>query len=124
MRIIGIILNNKWIILIASELIAWFLLFLMGYFRYWKSSKIGFTVSTVLSVCFGYIPHFGIPILMCIEEGNLGALYSSKEALLFDLLIISLILFGITKGKQLVIKIDSHFQEKFKVIRANQRRDT
>lgn len=106
------ILNNKWSILLISECIAWLFLFAMGYYRYWKPSKAHFIIVTILSCLFGYVPHFSIPVLMCIKEGSWTALYQSKDALLFDGFILALIIFGFTLGKKYVIKIDRYFAQK------------
>ena len=116
---LNFILDNKWSILLTSECIAWLFLFAMGYYRYWKPSKIHFIIATVLSCIFGYVPHFGIPVLLCIKEGSWTALYESKDALFFDGFILALILFGLTFGKKYVVKIDRYFSRKASLTKEN-----
>ncbi|HWK23220.1 MAG TPA: hypothetical protein VNS08_09345 [Ureibacillus sp.] len=104
---INYILTNKIPILIVSETIAWILLIPMFYFRHWKRNNIGFFTSLILSCFFGYVPHISIPIIACITEGSLDALYNSIDTLIFLMIIILLFVFGATKGKSFVQKIDN-----------------
>lgn len=101
------ILENKIQILIISECIAWLLLIPMFYFRHWHRIKIAFIVSMALSGFFGYIPHITIPLIVCYHEKSLSALYQSKDTLFFIIIILILFVFGMTKGKSVVLKIDN-----------------
>ena len=119
---ISIILEHKLAILVFSETLAWILLIPMFYFRHWQRNNIGFFTFLGLSIFFGYVPHLTIPILSCIAENSFAALYESKDTLIFIIIIILLFIFGATKGKSLVLKIDHamfEFAQKFKEKRKN-----
>ncbi len=114
---IDTILEHKIAILVFSESLAWILLIPMFYFRHWKRNNLGFFTFLGLSIFFGYVPHLTIPILTCIVERSFSALYESTDTLIFIVIIILLFVFGATKGKSLVVKIDNamfEFAQRFK----------
>lgn len=108
---ISFILNYRFRILFFSEIVAWILLLPMGYFRHWEPSLPLFILFTVLSGFFGYVPHFGIPLLTCYVEKSWKALYNNKSSLIFSCLVLLIIVFGLTFGKEYVLKIDGMLYE-------------
>lgn len=103
------IIENKWLIIISSETIAWIFTIFMAYSRYWLQSNFLFSVSTVVAVFTGWVVHITIPILEAIHLGGLKAVLQSKDALLFDGFIILLFILGFVFGKKYVKKIDDYF---------------
>jgi hypothetical protein len=98
------LLENKWVILISLEVLAWLSTFFVLYARYKLKSSFWFKVATVLFALTGVIPQVLMGIINFI---------SAKKVDLFTLIIILLILYGFTIGKKHVKKLDAWAQKKF-----------
>ncbi|MEH7109382.1 hypothetical protein [Bacillus sp. JJ1764] len=98
------LVENKWVILVSLEVLAWSSTFFLLYARYGLKSSFWFKVATVLFALTGVIPQ----VLMGIV--NFAA---TQEVDLFTLIIVLLIVYGFTIGKKHVKKLDTWAQRKF-----------
>jgi len=99
-----LLLENKWLILIGLEVLAWSSTFFLLYARYGLKSSFWFKVATVLFALTGVIPQVLMGIINFI---------STKKIDLFTLIIVLLLLYGFTIGKKHVKKLDAWAQAKF-----------
>ncbi|WP_180960450.1 hypothetical protein [Neobacillus cucumis] len=97
-------IENKWVILVCLEVLAWASTFFLLYARYGLKSSLWFKVATVLFALTGVIPQVLMGIINFI---------STKKIDLFTLIIVLLLLYGFTFGKKQVKKLDAWAQEKF-----------
>ncbi|WML58076.1 hypothetical protein [Neobacillus sp. PS2-9] len=98
------LVENKWMILVILEVLAWSSTFFLLYARYGLKSSFWFKVATVLFALTGVIPQ----VLMGIVN-----FIATKKIDLFTLIILLLILYGFTIGKKHVKKLDAWAQAKF-----------
>ena len=98
------LVENKWMILVCLEVLAWSSTFFLLYARYGLQSSFWFKVATILFAITGVIPQ----VLMGIVN-----FISTRKVDLFTLIIVLLILYGFTIGKSHVRKLDAWAQEKF-----------
>lgn len=100
----NVIMEYKWIILFALEIVAWSVTVFMFYARYRMQSVLWFKISTVLFAITGVIPQvlLGIANFMMTNEIDL-----------FTSVIVLLIVYGFTLGKKQVKKLDAWAQVKF-----------
>ncbi|MCM3764440.1 hypothetical protein [Neobacillus niacini] len=99
-----ILVENKWIILVTLEVLAWASIFFLLYARYRLKSDTWFKVATVLTVITGVIPQ----VLMGIVN-----FIFAKKVDLFTVIILVLIIYGFTIGKKHIKKLDTWAQNKF-----------
>ncbi|QDP39620.1 hypothetical protein [Radiobacillus deserti] len=97
-------MENKWVLLVIFEILAWASTFFMLYARYRLQSKWGFKIGVFLSILTGIIPQVTLGILNFIQEGKVD---------LFTLIIILLLLYGLTIGKKHIQKMDQWAKNKF-----------
>ena len=102
--ILQFLLENKWVILVSLEVLAWTSTFFLLYARYRLKSSFWFKVATVLFALTGVIPQVLMGIINFI---------SSKRIDLFTLIIVLLLLYGFTIGKQHVKSLDAWAKTKF-----------
>ncbi|WP_040205671.1 hypothetical protein [Neobacillus jeddahensis] len=100
----GFLVENKWVILVSLEVLAWLSTFFLLYARYGLKSNFWFKVGTVLFAVTGVIPQVLMGILNFI---------ATKKLDLFTLIIVLLIIYGFTIGKNDVKKLDAWAQKKF-----------
>ncbi|WNS73700.1 hypothetical protein RRV45_12300 [Bacillus sp. DTU_2020_1000418_1_SI_GHA_SEK_038] len=100
----NVLMENKWIILITLEVLAWASIFFLLYARYSLKSDFWFKVAAVLVAITGVIPQ----VLM----GIINFIFTKKVDL-FTLIIVLLILYGLTIGKKHVKKLDVWARVKF-----------
>ncbi|WP_413304527.1 hypothetical protein AA0X95_01260 [Bacillus sp. 1P10SD] len=98
------LVENKWVILVSLEVLAWSSTFFLLYARYGLKSSFWFKVATVLFALTGVIPQ----VLMGIVN-----FIATKKIDLFTLIIVLLILYGFTIGKKHVKKLDAWAHAKF-----------
>ena len=98
------ILEHKWIILLVLELFAWSLTFFIFYARYWMESKVWFQVGVVLYALTGIIPQVILGIINFFDKGTFD---------LFTVVVILLILYGFTIGKDHVRRMDAWIYHRF-----------
>ena len=98
------LITNKWIILVIFEVLAWSSTFFLLYARYGLKSSFWFKFATVLFALTGVIPQVLMGIINFI---------ATKKVDLFTLIIVLLIIYGFTIGKNHVKKLDAWAQEKF-----------
>ena len=98
------LVENKWVILVSLEVLAWSSTFFLLYARYGLKSSFWFKVATVLFALTGVIPQ----VLMGIVN-----FIATKKIDLFTLIIVLLILYGFTIGKKHVKKLDAWAQARF-----------
>lgn len=98
------ITENKWIILMILEVLAWSSMFFMLYARYRLQSKQLFKLGTILSVMTGVVPQVTLGIINMITLKKMDA---------FTVVILLLILYGSTLGKRDVKRMDQWAQKKF-----------
>ncbi|MGG1398007.1 hypothetical protein ABE288_09320 [Bacillus salipaludis] len=98
------LLENKWVILVSLEVLAWSSTFFLLYARYGLQSSFWFKVATVLFALTGVIPQVLMGIINFI---------ATRKVDLFTLIIVLLILYGFTLGKGHVKKLDTWAQAKF-----------
>jgi hypothetical protein len=103
-RDLEFLVENKWVILVSLEVLAWSSTFFLLYARYGLKSNFWFKVATVLFALTGVIPQ----VLMGIVN-----FIATKKIDLFTLIILLLILYGFTIGKKHVKKLDAWAQAKF-----------
>lgn len=99
-----LLLEYKWIILIALEILAWGSTFFMLYARYSMRSNFWFRVGAVLFAVTGVIPQVAIGVLNFV---------ASKELDLFTLVIVLLLVYGFTIGKKQVKQLDEWAEKRF-----------
>ncbi|WP_066300282.1 hypothetical protein [Bacillus sp. FJAT-29937] len=100
----NVLVDNKWLILVILEVLAWASIFFLLYARYSLKSDFWFKVAAVLVAITGVIPQ----VLM----GIVNFIFTRKVDL-FTLIILLLILYGFTIGKKHVKKLDAWAQVKF-----------
>ncbi|MEH7347176.1 hypothetical protein V7122_25445 [Bacillus sp. JJ1532] len=100
----NVLVENKWLILVILEVLAWASIFFLLYARYRLKSNFWFKVAAVLVALTGVVPQ----VLM----GIINFIFTSKVDL-FTLIILLLILYGFTIGKKHVKKLDDWAQVKF-----------
>ncbi|MDR7002008.1 hypothetical protein [Neobacillus niacini] len=98
------LVENKWVILVSLEVLAWSSTFFLLYARYGLQSSFWFKVATVLFALTGVIPQVLMGIINFI---------ATRKVDLFTLIIVLLILYGFTLGKGHVKKLDAWAQGKF-----------
>ncbi|MBI0580931.1 hypothetical protein IEC97_26810 [Neobacillus cucumis] len=98
------LLENKWVILVSLEVLAWSSTFFLLYARYGLQSRFWFKIATVLFALTGVIPQVLMGIINFI---------ATRKIDLFTLIIVLLILYGFTLGKGHVKKLDAWAQAKF-----------
>ena len=98
------LVENKWLILVILEVLAWASIFFLLYARYRLKSDFWFKAAVALVAITGVIPQ----VLM----GIINFIFTNKVDL-FTLIIILLILYGFTIGKKHVKKLDAWAQLKF-----------
>jgi uncharacterized membrane protein len=98
------LVENKWIILVIFEVLAWSSTFFLLYARYGLKSSFWFKVATVLFALTGVIPQVLMGMINFI---------ANRKVDLFTLIIVLLILYGFTIGKNHVKKLDAWAQAKF-----------
>ncbi|WP_026576932.1 hypothetical protein [Bacillus sp. UNC438CL73TsuS30] len=98
------LLENKWVILVSLEVLAWSSTLFLLYARYGLQSGFWFKVATVLFALTGVIPQVLMGIINFI---------ATRKIDLFTLIIVLLILYGFTLGKGHVKKLDAWAQAKF-----------
>ncbi len=98
------LVENKWVILVIFEVLAWCSTFFLLYARYGLKSSFWFKAATVLFALTGVIPQVIMGIVNFI---------STRKIDMFTLIIVLLILYGFTIGKSHVKKLDTWAQAKF-----------
>lgn len=98
------IIQNRWIILVILEVLAWSSTFFMLYARYRLGSRVLFRIGTVLTIITGVIPQIGLGIVNFVYW---------KKVDLFTGIIVLLILYGLTLGRKEIKKLDKWAQRKF-----------
>lgn len=98
------IMEYKWIILFALEIVAWSVTVFMFYARYRMQSILWFKISTVLFAITGVIPQIILGIV------NFAM---TNEIDFFTIVILLLVVYGFTLGKKQVKKLDAWAQVKF-----------
>ncbi|WP_251553634.1 hypothetical protein [Neobacillus muris] len=98
------LIENKWAILVSLEVLAWSSTFFLLYARYGLKSDFWFKVAAVLFAMTGVIPQVLMGIINFI---------STKKIDLFTLIIVLLLLYGFTIGRQHVKKLDDWAKAKF-----------
>jgi hypothetical protein len=98
------LVEYKWVILVSFEVLAWSSTFFLLYARYGLKSRFWFKVATVLFALTGVIPQVTMGIINFI---------ATKKVDVFTLIIVLLIIYGFTIGKQHVQKLDQWAQRKF-----------
>lgn len=98
------IIENKWLILICLEVLAWSSTFFMLYARYGLNSQTLFKVGTVLTILTGVIPQVTLGIVNFI---------SSRKIDLFTVIIVVLIIYGSTLGRKKIKQLDLWAKNKF-----------
>ncbi|MED1472608.1 hypothetical protein [Bacillus salipaludis] len=98
------LLENKWVILVSLEVLAWSSTFFLLYARYGLQSSFWFKVATVLFALTGVIPQVLMGIINFLATRKIDQ---------FTLIIVLLILYGFTLGKGHVKKLDAWAQVKF-----------
>jgi hypothetical protein len=98
------LVEHKWAILVGLEVLAWLSTFFLLYARYRLKSSFWFKVATVLVALTGVIPQ----VLMGVFN-----FIATKKVDVFTLIIVLLILYGFTFGKNHVKKLDTWAQKKF-----------
>lgn len=101
---LDLLLEHKWVILVSLEVLAWTSTFFLLYARYGLKSAFWFKVATVLFALTGVIPQVLMGIINFI---------STKRIDMFTLIIILLLVYGFTIGKQHIKKLDAWAQAKF-----------
>ena len=99
-----LIMGNKWAILLILEFVAWSATFCMFYARYKMKSQIWFKAATIALILTGVVPQVLLGIVNFAAVGEID---------LFTVVIVILIMYGLTIGKQHVKKLDAWAMKKF-----------
>ena len=102
--IYGFIIDNKWLILLVLEVFAWSATFFMFYARYKMQSDFWFKAASAMLIMTGFVPQ----ILLGVINFN-----ETKEIDLFTLVLVLLVVYGCTVGKEHVRKLDAWARMKF-----------
>jgi hypothetical protein len=98
------LVEYKWVILVSFEVLAWSSTFFLLYARYGLKSSFWFKVATILFALTGVIPQVLMGIINFI---------ATRKIDVFTLIIVLLIVYGFTIGKNHVKKLDAWAQKKF-----------
>ena len=98
----NLIMENKWAILFILEIFAWSATIFMFYARYKMQSQFWFKVASTILILTGVIPQVLLGVVNFV---------ATKEIDLFTLVIVLLIIYGLTFGRQHVQKLDSWAQK-------------
>lgn len=98
------IVDNKWLILLVLEVLAWSATFFMFYARYKMQSDFWFKAASAMLIMTGFVPQ----ILLGVISFN-----ETKEIDLFTLVLVLLVVYGCTVGKEHVRKLDAWARMKF-----------
>jgi hypothetical protein len=101
---LDIILQNKWVILLVLEVLAWASTFFMLFARYRLASQPLFRIGAFLTVLTGVVPQVALGIIN---------LFAEKKLDLFTLIIVVLIVYGATLGRKKIKQLDQWAQRKF-----------
>lgn len=104
LKTMTILIENKWVILLCLEILAWLSTFLMLYARYGMKSKLGFQISSIAFAITGVIPQ----VIMGIIN-----YWFTKELDLFTFIVVLMIGYGMTFGKKQVKKLDKWAEARF-----------
>ena len=95
------ILENKWTILVVLEIFVWLLTFFMLYARYWMQSRFWFRAGAILYALTGIIPQVILGIINFIDTGEID---------FFTIVIVLLVIYGLTIGKDHMKRLDAYVQ--------------
>lgn len=98
------IVQNKWLILICLQVLAWSSTFFMLYARYGINSPRLFKLGTVLTILTEVIPQVTLGIVNFIP---------SRKIDLFTAIIVLLIIYGSTLGRKKIKQLDLWAKNKF-----------
>lgn len=98
------IVDNKWLILLFLEVLAWSSTFFMLYARYRIGSRILFKIGAFLTVMTGVIPQVLLGIIN---------FWTTRELDMFTLIIVILLVYGATLGRKKIKQLDQWAQRKF-----------
>lgn len=90
--IYGFIIDNKWLILLVLEVFAWSATFFMLYARYKMQSDFWFRVASAILIMTGFVPQILLGVINFID---------TKELDLFTLVLVLLVVYGGTVGKNM-----------------------
>ena len=99
------LVENKWMILLFLEGLAWTSTFFLLYARYGLKSSFWFKTATILFALTGVIPQVTMGVINY---------FFTKKLDIFTLIIVLLLLYGFTIGKKHVKKLDAWAQKVFK----------
>ena len=99
-----VLVQYKWWILAALEVLAWSSTFFMLFARYGLKSDGWFKIGVFLTVMTGVLPQVTIGVINFI---------ATRQIDLFTLVIVLLIIYGATIGKKDVKRLDAWAQKKF-----------
>jgi uncharacterized membrane protein len=102
--IYGFIIENKWLILLVLEVFAWSATFFMFFARYKMQSDLWFKVASAMLIMTGFVPQILLGVINFSEN---------KELDWFTLVLLLLVVYGATAGKNHVRKIDDWARGKF-----------
>lgn len=100
----NLLMENKWAILLILEIFAWSATMFMFYARYKMQSRLWFKIASTILVLTGVIPQVLLGVVNFV---------ATREIDLFTLIIVSLIVYAMTIGKQHIQKLDLWAQKKF-----------
>ncbi|MFC5647622.1 hypothetical protein ACFPYJ_00465 [Paenibacillus solisilvae] len=103
------ILENKWFILLALEVLAWSSTFFMMFTRYRLGSTFLFRIGALLTVLTGVIPQVVLGIINLVVEHKFD---------LFTFIIVFLIIYGATLGRKKIKQLDVWAQRKFAKVKS------
>ena len=98
------LVEYKWVILGSFEVLAWSSTFFLLYARYGLKSSFWFKVATILFALTGVIPQVLMGIINFI---------ATRKIDVFTLIIVLLLVYGFTIGKNHVKKLDAWAKKKF-----------
>lgn len=98
------LIEYKWPLLLALEVLAWASTFFIVYARYRLQSAFWFKVGCALGVLTGIIPQVALGMVNFVER---------REVDLFTLVIVLLLVYGLTIGREHVRRLDAWAKRRF-----------
>lgn len=98
------ITENKWLILLTFEILAWAATFFMLYARYRMQSRLWFRVAVGIGVLTGVIPQVSLGVVNFAQ---------TREIDVFTAVVALLLAYGLTVGKNHVRRLDAWAKRRF-----------
>ncbi|MBO8156676.1 MAG: hypothetical protein H0Z32_09465 [Bacillaceae bacterium] len=98
------IIEYKWLLLLGLEVLAWSSTFFMLFARYRLNSRSLFKIGVWLTIITGVIPQVSLGVVIVVFQRKID---------LFSVVIVLLVLYGLTIGREHIRQMDQWAKRKF-----------